>query len=105
MDNDYVRLLEKKVDDLTDQVSALQKKVEVLADSNLNVSNKFDNIKSELKQLDNSHSWFVLFVIVVFIILGFLTVNYGLPMYDDWKKIHGLVDSLEGVLSSYSNYF
>jgi hypothetical protein len=96
MDMDYVRLLEKKVDDLTDRVSVLQMKVDVLSDSNF-------KLQEENKRLDTFQDWFGFFFFVLVIALGFLIFLYGYPMYKDWSRFDGLMDSIENLLGSYSN--
>jgi hypothetical protein len=98
MDLDYVRLLEKKVDDLTDNVSVLQKKVDVLSDSNL-------KLQEENKHLDSFQGWLGFFFFVLVIAVAFLIFLYGYPMYKDWSRFDGLMDSIENLLGSYSNYF
>lgn len=93
MDNDYVRLLEDKVNQLSNSVDVLNQKIDRLADENLKLKESFNSA-------DNRFCFMFLLILVSVVIIAFLGANYVYPMYQDWKSFSDFMNSI-GSLQSY----
>lgn len=94
MDENYVRLLEEKM-------NFLDKRVDSLLVENNNLKHEISQLRDDYKALDKSHSAFVIFVMIFVLVIIYLICSYGISMYRTYSDFADFQRSVSDILRSF----